>query len=468
VTGGRTPPGTGGDQRSPADFDRSAVDGTAPAGSGIDVVAVRVEDGRRLLYAECRPTAWIVADNAVPVEEAVWPARAPTFLQTRHRRGCDSRTATYWSRPPQRRPVNATLACRRCGSTYDDRWRCTCGGPLDFADPPRPDGLPPDPAAFDARDGLWSFADLLPVGDDPADRVTLGEGMTPLVDASDWDAAFKLEYVFPTGSFKDRGATTTLTRASELGVDRVVEDSSGNAGAAIAAYATRAGIEAEICVPADVKDSKLRAIERTGATPVRVEGSREDVTAACVESVRDGDAWYASHAWNPAFFAGTATVAYEIALQRDWTAPDAVVMPLGHGTLFLGAYRGFRALYEAGWIDSMPRMLGAQAAGYAPIAAELHGESAAAGDNDIADGIRIREPVRRAAILDAVWETDGDAIALGADPVERELDALHRVGFYTEPTCAVAPAALCEYRERGVLDGDADVVVPLTGSGLKG
>jgi threonine synthase len=364
--------------------------------------------------------------------------------------------------------VTSTLVCRRCETTYDDRWRCACGGPLGFADPPRPDAPAPDPAAFDARDGLWSFVDLLPVGDDPADRVTLGEGPTPLVDAARWDAAFKLEYVFPTGSFKDRGATTTLTRARELGVDRVVEDSSGNAGAAVATYAARAGLDAEIYVPADAKSSKLRAIERAGATPVRVEGSREDVTAACVESVREGDAWYASHAWNPAFFAGTATVAHEIALQRDWTAPDAVVTPLGHGTLFLGAYRGFRTLYEAGWIDSMPRLLGAQAAGYAPIVAELHGEGAAAGDNDAADGIRIRTPVQRAAILDAVRETDGDAIALGADAVERELEALHGAGFYTEPTCAVAPAALREYRERGVLDADADVVVPLTGSGLKG
>ncbi|MFC4358194.1 pyridoxal-phosphate dependent enzyme [Halobium salinum] len=367
----------------------------------------------------------------------------------------------------------ASLVCPDCGATYDDRWRCSCGAPLEFADPPRPaptgeEGSASAPGPFDARAGLWSFDAFLPVGADPADRVTLGEGLTPLVDAPDWDATFKLEYVFPTGSFKDRGATTTLTRASELGVERVVEDSSGNAGAAVATYAARAGIDAEIYVPAGVKDSKLRAIERAGATPVRVEGSREDVTDACLDAVREGDAWYASHAWNPAFFAGTATVAYEVALQRDWSVPDAVVTPLGHGTLFLGAYRGFRALYEAGWTDSMPRLLGAQAAGYAPIAAELHGEAAADGDNDAADGIRIRDPVQREAILEAVEDTDGDAIALGSHAVEAELDRLHRAGFYTEPTCAVAPAALREYRERGVLDESDDVVVPLTGSGLKG
>jgi threonine synthase len=351
------------------------------------------------------------------------------------------------------------LSCPDCGRTVDDRWRCVCGHPLEFAERPLPDGPAPDPV--DARDGLWAFEDFLPV----AREVSLGEGFTPLVSAPDWDASFKLEYVFPTGSFKDRGATTTLSRAAELGVDRVVDDSSGNAGAAMATYAARAGIDAEIYVPASVKESKLTAIERAGATPVRVEGSRQDVTDACVEAVERGDGWYASHAWNPAFFAGTATFALEVAAQRDWSVPDAVVTPLGHGTLFLGAYRGFRALVDAGWTDRMPTLLGAQAAGYAPVASSLHGEDGAS--NDVADGIQITEPVRKAEMLDAVEETGGDVVAVDREATERELERLHRAGLYTEPTCAVAPAALRTYRERGVVAPDDDVVVPLTGSGLK-
>ncbi|WP_144924570.1 threonine synthase [Halorubrum salsamenti] len=389
------------------------------------------------------------------------------------------------------------LTCPECGATVRDRWRCECGAPLEFADPPIPEEA--TPRERDARDGLWAFEPFLAVGDDAGDRVTLGEGMTPLVDAdagadggdsSDadgWNAAFKLEYVFPTGSFKDRGATTTLTRARELGVERVVEDSSGNAGAAIATYAARAGIDAAVYVPADVKESKLRAIRRAGAEPIRIEGSRADVTEACVaalgegggnereKSGSDGDTgdfpWYASHAWNPAFFEGTATVAYEIAFQRGWEAPDAVVTPLGHGTLFLGAYRGFHRLKRAGWIDELPRLFGAQAAGVAPIVRELHGADAADPEgrvNAAADGIQIAEPVRKRQILDAIADTDGDALAVTQAAAERELDRLHAAGFYTEPTCAVAPAALRELRERGVIASDDDVVVPLTGSGLKG
>ncbi len=355
-----------------------------------------------------------------------------------------------------------SLYCPACGETYEDRWRCRCGGPLRFEKQPLPSASDPTEADIDPREGLWAFSEFLPI----KQRVSLGEGYTPLVDAPAWDASFKLEYVFPTGSFKDRGATAILSRALEVGADRIVDDSSGNAGAAIATYAARAGVPAEIYVPADVKEAKLRAIRRSGAEIVRVEGTREDVTDACVDAVEAGEGWYASHAWNPAFFAGTATMAYEIVHQRDWSVPDAVVTPLGHGTMFLGAYRGFERLREAGWIDRLPKLLGVQATGYAPIASTLH-EDIDAAENEIADGIRIREPVQKPAILEAIEESNGDVIAVSESETEAELDRLHEAGFYTESTSAVAPAALRRYRERGVIDEGDDVVVPLSGNGLK-
>jgi len=389
------------------------------------------------------------------------------------------------------------LHCPDCESGYDagpeEPWRCDCGHALEFVDPPLPEGGAQPPfSKLDTRRGLWTFFEFLPV----SEQVSLGEGFTPLVDAPEWSAQFKLEYVSPTGSFKDRGATTTLSRAVELGVDRVVEDSSGNAGAAIATYATRAGVDADIYVPADVTQSKLMAIQRAGARPVRVEGSREDVTAAAIDAVEDGEGWYASHAWNPAFFAGTMTVAFEIAAQRDWTVPDAVVLPAGHGTLLLGAYRGFHRLREAGITDSEPRLLAAQAAGYQPLVDEIRGddhEPVGAGtddetddldeairtlrerngsddepeDNEIADAIHISDPARKDQLVAAIENTDGDAVAVTGDAVELTLDRLHRSGFYVEPTCAVAPAALTQFREEGVLSRHDDVVVPLTGSGLK-
>ncbi|MCU4718421.1 pyridoxal-phosphate dependent enzyme [Halapricum hydrolyticum] len=398
------------------------------------------------------------------------------------------------------------LVCSDCGRTYptDGPWRCDCGHPLEFADRPVPDDGPP--ATLDRDDGLWAFSDLLSV----ERRVSLGEGWTPLVEDDEWGVQFKLESIFPTGSFKDRGATTTISRALGQGVDRVVEDSSGNAGLAIATYAARAGLDAEIFVPADAKPGKLRAIERTGATLRRIEGTRQDVTDACIDAVESGVtgrsegtpneragsarshgelesserggttresaatrepdvAYYASHAWDPAFFAGTATVAFEIAAQRGWSAPDAFVTPLGHGTLFLGAYRGFHALQAAGWIDSMPRLLGAQAAGVAPIVEALGGDpSPGTGErNDAADGIQIAEPARKAQIVEAIEATGGDAVAVTAEATDREHDRLARAGFHVEPTCATATSALDRFRDRGAIDDRDDVVVALTGSGLK-
>lgn len=359
-----------------------------------------------------------------------------------------------------------SLNCRDCGRTSpggsDEPWRCDCGHPLDFASRPLPS---PDDVTIRPEDGLWTFSPFLPI--DP--HVTLGEGFTPLTAAPEWDAEFKLDYTFPSGSFKDRGATTTLSRAVELGVERVVDDSSGNAGAAIAQYAARAGIDADIYVPADAKPSKLRAIAAAGANTIVVEGSRQAVTDACIEAVETGDAWYASHAWNPAFFAGTETFAYEVACQRDWQVPDVVVSPLGHGTLFLGAYRGFQALKNAGWTDSVPRMLGVQAAGVAPLADET--TSGATGDgparNDVADGIQIRSPARRDQILDAIDASDGDAISVGSEPTQEVHERLGALGFYVEPTSAIAVAGLDVYRNRGVIGPDDEVVVALTGSGLK-
>jgi threonine synthase len=169
------------------------------------------------------------------------------------------------------------------------------------------------------------------------------------------------------------------------------------------------------------------------------------------------------------------TFALELVAQRDWTAPDAVVLPCGHGTLLLGAYRGFDLLARAGIIDDVPPLFAAQAAGYAPVveavqsglgATEAHDDDPDA-LNDIADGIQIREPARMDEIQHAIDASGGDAIALGENIVENTLDDLHRDGFYVEPTCAVAPAALRTLQDADVLHPDHDVVVPLTGSGLK-
>ncbi|MFB6298389.1 MAG: pyridoxal-phosphate dependent enzyme [Salinirussus sp.] len=349
------------------------------------------------------------------------------------------------------------LHCEACGREYhrDGPWRCTCGHALDYRDQPRP-AAGPEAADLDPAAGFRTFGDLLPV-DLP---VTLGEVWTPLVDAPEWGAQFKSEFLHPTGSFKDRGAAAVIGEALAVGADRVLEDSSGNAGLAVASYAARAGLDARIYVPVDAGSKRTR-IERTGADVVPVGGDRAAVTDACVEAVEAGEGYYASHAWNPAFFAGTATFAYELAAQRDWSVPDAVLTPLGHGTLLLGAFRGFRALCEAGWTDRMPALYGAQAAGASPIADSLHGPRD--GHNALANGIQIRDPARGDQIRAAIETTDGDAVAVSAAATRAAHDRLAGAGFHVEPTCATATAALDAFRERGTLDSVADTVVALTG-----
>jgi threonine synthase len=307
---------------------------------------------------------------------------------------------------------------------------------------------------------VWAFSEFLPA----SRQVSLGEGFTPEVDAPQWDATFKLDYILPSASFKDRGTTVMLSRAADLDVETVVDDSSGNAGSSVALYAARAGMDAEIFTPASAPEGKLKAIGGVGATTTPIEGRRSDVTDACVAKVERGDAWYASHCWRPSFLAGEKTYAFEVALRRGWESPDAVILPMGVGTMFLGAYRGFRDLVVCGWIDEIPRMLGAQAAGFAPVADALHDRIP--GENVAADGLHSGHSPREDELFEAIETTDGDAVAVSEEQTMAVCAELGRAGFYVEPTSAVPAAALEIYQERGVLDEFDDVVVGLCGSGL--
>ncbi|HWQ21211.1 MAG TPA: pyridoxal-phosphate dependent enzyme, partial [Clostridia bacterium] len=186
-----------------------------------------------------------------------------------------------------------SVRCSRCGRVYDDdatRFRCDCGGVLDLLFEPQF-----DPAAVAGRPhDLWRYREALPVS---GDIVTMGEGCTPLLPVPFRTATLlvKQEQLFPTGSYKDRGAALLISRLRELGVERVVEDSSGNAGCAVAAYAARAGIACDIYVPADTSPAKTAQIEAYGATLHRIAGTREDTASAAMEAA--ATAVYASHVY---------------------------------------------------------------------------------------------------------------------------------------------------------------------------
>ena len=357
------------------------------------------------------------------------------------------------------------FVCASCQSIYPASarlWRCPqCGGPFELAErrPFRADAIAPHDHT------LWRYRAMLPLSEGES-AVTMGEGMTPLASAvyAGRPVKFKLEYLSPTGSFKDRGTTVLVSKLRAWGVERAADDSSGNAGASFAAYCARAGIAAEIFTPAYASPAKLAQIEIFGARLNKIEGAREKATEA-VEAATAAGLVYGSHAWSPFTLEGTKTVAYEIWEQLGARVPDVFVSPIGQGSLFLGAYRGFKDLLAAGVISKLPRLIGVQSLACAPIVEALRQGLAHAApivkQASVAEGISLAHPVRDAEILRAIRETGGGAIAVSDEDTLAARLELARLGLYVEPTSGVVGAAL----KRLSLDGV--VVAVLTGNGLK-
>lgn len=312
---------------------------------------------------------------------------------------------------------------------------------------------------------LWRYAEALPFTEDRwGEAVGLGEGGTPLVPVGDRPGLWaKVEYANPTLSFKDRGAAVLVAKALEWGVERVVCDSSGNAGTAVAAYCARVGIECHVVVPAATRPAKLAAARAHGAEVHLVEGTREDVAAAAIAAVARGDVFYASHVWQPAFLEGTKTMAYEVVEQLG-RAPDAVVVPAGNGTLLLGVAKGFAELALAGVVPAVPRLVAVQAAACAPVARAAGVDAPPPGGDTVADGIAVAAPPRAAEMAAAVAASGGRWLTVTDDEVLAARDRLARRGWFVEPTGAVAAAAAAHLDPGGV---DGEVVVPLCGAGLK-
>jgi threonine synthase len=327
----------------------------------------------------------------------------------------------------------------------------------------------------DTAHGVWRYRRLLPIAPDVT-PITLGEGATPIVDLPRWGAAnglprlqAKMEQLSPTGSFKDRGATLLFTALAAAGVQEVVEDSSGNAGAAAAAYAARAGIAARIFVPQSAPPAKIAQIAAHGATIVPIPGTRQDVTTAAEASIND-DGVYASHNLSPYFPASLKTFAYELIEQLRQQLPTHIVFPVGNGGLLIGAAQGIADLVRLASLR-MPHLHAAQAANCAPVVhRHQHGSSASVPEfrPTIAGGVAVTDPPRITEILDALRTSEGTAIAVTEEQIRECTETLARLeGLYVEPTSAVAFAAAIQLRRDGVIGVDDTVLIPVTGSGLK-
>ncbi|MDI9388780.1 MAG: threonine synthase [Synergistota bacterium] len=361
------------------------------------------------------------------------------------------------------------LTCSRCSQIVEESslaWRCSCGGAFEWSSPE------PLRRAAIRRDeaGMWRYVSSLPVTSHSS-RISMGEGGTPLVQA-EWNGVpvfFKLDFLCPTGSYKDRGMSCVVSRLKELGVKEVVEDSSGNAGSSMAAYCAIAGIHCRIYVPDYASQAKCVQIESSGAELVRVPGSREDTTLAAEEAARAS--YYASHNWNPYFPHGVKTFAFEIWEQMGFQAPDAVLLPAGQGSLVLGCSLAFDELFASGEIERLPRLYALQAENCSPLESAfrrgLPAPEPIEKRETIAEGISTAEPVRGGMVLDAVRKSGGAVLAYSERAIWEGFVKLAKIGLYVEPTSAIVGAALDDLEARGEIGEGERVAVLLSGSGLK-
>jgi len=357
------------------------------------------------------------------------------------------------------------LFCPSCSSEYplsSPIWRCNCGSFLELEFKPKIEIGKIDRK----RKSLWRYRDFIPLENDE-NIVSLEEGFTPILKMEIFKKEFfaKLEFLFPTGSFKDRGASVLVSKLKEMGIKRVVEDSSGNAGCSISAYCSKAGIECEIFVPERVSPSKLTQIRAYGAKINLVSGTREDVAESARKSAEKS--YYASHVWNPFFFQGTKTFSYELWEQMDSNIPDSIILPVGNGTLLIGAYIGFKELLDSGLINRIPRFIAVQSENCSPIykifKENLNKIPDIEPKRTIAEGIAVAKPARWEKIVKIIKETEGDVIVVEEKEIFESALELSKKGIYVELTSATAIAGLRKYINKN----EEIIVIPLTGHGLK-
>lgn len=359
------------------------------------------------------------------------------------------------------------IACTKCGTRYPSvgvPYICSeCGGTYDYVS-----NFDYDSRKINStRKDIWRFQSSF--GLDPnAPIVTLGEGNTPLVEISDQkrEIFFKLEYLNPTGSYKDRGSSVLVSQLVARGVKEAVEDSSGNAGASFAAYAARAGIKTKIFVPESASGPKRTQIEMYGSELVRIPGPRSASAEAVLREANRGVV-YASHAYLPFGLSGIATIAYEI-FEDLGNAPGTVIAPVGHGGLLLGILRGFAALENAGLINKQPHYIGVQARECSPLIERIHESRGLTGyhgtGETIAEGVKVWAPIRGNVLIDEIEKKGkGEFLAIPEEMLLPSFGELSRMGFYVEPTSALAWSALKMHS--GIIA--EPIVVILTGSGLK-
>lgn len=382
--------------------------------------------------------------------------------------------------------MNVThLECANCGKNYEANKLynlCVeCGKPLlVFYDLEKAKQTLTKDALKTRSENLWRYAEVLPI-ENPENIVCLGEGFTPLLKVERLAATLPLklnlyikdESTNPTQSFKARGMTAAVSMAKELGVKKVAAPSAGNAAGALAAYASRAGMEAHLFMPQDTPKANIVECEQTGAFVTLVDGLITDCGKIVAER-KEAEGWFdVSTLKEPYRVEGKKTMGYELAEQLNWTLPDVILYPTGGGTGLIGMWKAFDEMEKMGWIDSKrPRMVSVQSAGCAPIVRAFHTGERFADEfenaHTVASGLRVPKAIGDFLIFDAIRASNGTAIAVSDENLVcavKEIGASE--GLFCAPEGAACLPALREMIEKDLVEEGETVVIFNTGAGVK-
>ncbi len=376
----------------------------------------------------------------------------------------------------------ASLECSRCGKQRgSDKLvnLCECGGPFLVRY-----NLPSLRTQWDKETlltgpaSMWRYAPVLPA--DASEAITLGEGWTPMVPAAKLGAQIGLPNLWikdegqnPTDSFKARGLSCAVTMAKKLGADKLAIPSAGNAAGAFAAYAARAGLEANIFMPQDVPQANFIECKAFGANVTLVDGLISDC-GRIVGERKAKEGWFeVSTLKEPYRIEGKKTMGYEIAEQFNWQLPDAILYPCGGGVGLIGMWKAFDELETLGWIGpKRPKMISVQAAGCAPItrAFEQNAETSEFWQDasTVASGLRVPKAFGDFLVLRAIRQSGGVALSVtDSEMVKAGMQLAATEGIFPAPEGGACVAAAAQLRQNGFLIADDQVVMFNTGSGYK-
>jgi threonine synthase len=380
--------------------------------------------------------------------------------------------------------MNVThLYCSACGKTHEPGKLynlCECGKPLMVAYDLKAAARTLTREWLAGREAsLWRYREVLPL-DDERNKLTLGEGMTPLLKANRLGAQLGLSHLYikdegvnPTGSFKARGMAVAISMAKELGVQKLAVPSAGNAAGALAAYAAKAGLPAFIFMPEDTPKANIIECQQTGAHVTLIDGLITDCGKIVAER-KNAEGWFdVSTLKEPYRVEGKKTMGYELAEQLNWELPDMILYPTGGGTGLIGMWKAFDEMEQMGWIDSRrPRMVTVQAEGCAPIVKAFAAGASTGADvpdaHTVAAGLRVPKAIGDFIMLDILRKSGGAAVSVTDDELIAAVKEIGSAeGIFAAPEGAACLPALKKLLDRREVDRNERIVLFNTGTGVK-